>query len=198
MGVPLRQLLQDMGYSPQQQAASWPRPTRRWRRSLAEPETLPDPTPAQLAEAARIDAVEGITEVAGMVEGEASGVEGGAQTFPREYVEQLRKENAERRKRAEELEGRNAKLVAGLLRAEVVADGRLADPADLLDGADSTALVGDDGAPDPEKVKAAVSELLARKPHCAKRISGDVGQGARPGPADPNEELWGLIQSRTR
>ena len=56
----------------------------------------------------------------------------------------------------------------------------------------------EDGAPDPEKVKAAVSELLARKPHYAKRISGDVGQGARAGPADPNGELWGLIQARTR
>jgi hypothetical protein len=165
---------------------------------LAEPEALPDPTPAQLAEAARIDAVEGTAEVAGTVEGEASGVEGGAETFPREYVEQLRRENADRRKRAEELEGRNAKLVVGLLRAEVVADGRLADPADLLDGADTTGLLGDDGAPDPEKVKAAVSELLGRKPHYARRISGDVGQGARPGPGDPNEELWGIIQSRTR
>lgn len=163
---------------------------------MAEPEALPDPTPAQLAEAARIDAVEATTQVSGVVEGQAS--EGEATTFPREYVEQLRKENAERRKRAEELEGRNARLVAGLLRAEVIADGRLADPADLLDGADHTALVDDDGAPDPEKVKAAVSELLARKPHYAKRISGDIGQGARPGPADPNEELWGIIQSRTR
>jgi hypothetical protein len=165
---------------------------------LAEPEALPDPTPAQLAEAARIDAVEGTAEATGMVEGEASGSEGGAETFPREYVEQLRKENADRRKRAEELEGRNARLVAGLLRAEVVADGRLADPANLLEGAAAAALVGEDGAPDPEKVKDAVTELLARKPHYAKRISGDVGQGARPGPADPNEELWGLIQSRTR
>jgi hypothetical protein len=67
----------------------------------------------------------------------------------------------------------------------VVADGRLADPADLLDGTDTTVLLGDDGAPDPEKVKAAVTELLARKPHYAKRISGDVGQGARPGPPTP-------------
>jgi hypothetical protein len=50
-------------------------------------------------------------------------------------------------------------------------------PADLLDGADATALLDDEGAPDPEKVKAAVAELLARKPHYAKRISGDVGQG---------------------
>jgi hypothetical protein len=167
---------------------------------LAEPEALPDPTPAQLAEAARIDAgrVESTTQATGVVEGEASGAEGVPETFPREYVEQLRRENADRRKRAEELEGRNARLVAGLLRAEVVADGRLADPADLLDGADATALLDDDGAPDPEKVKAAVAELLARKPHYAKRISGDVGQGARPGPADPNEELWGIIQSRTR
>ena len=167
---------------------------------MAEPEALPDPTPAQLAEAARIDAgqVESIGSASGMVEGEASSTEDGTSTFPREYVEQLRKENADRRKRAEELEGRNAKLVAELLRAEVVADGRLADPADLFDGADTTTLLDDDGAPDPEKVKTAVTELLTRKPHYAKRISGDVGQGARPGPADPNEELWGIIQSRTR
>jgi hypothetical protein len=165
---------------------------------LAEPEALPDPTPAQLAEAARIDGVEGTTQASGMVEGETSAAEGGSESFPREDVEQLRKENADRRKRAEELEGRNAKLVAGLLRAEVVADGRLADPADLLDGADTAALLGDDGAPDPEKVKAAVADLLTCKPHYAKRISGDVGQGARPGPANPNEELWGIIQSRTR
>jgi hypothetical protein len=54
--------------------------------------------------------------------------------------------------------------VAGLLRAEVVADGRLTDAAGLLEGADATALLDDDGAPDPEKVRAAVSQLLARKP----------------------------------
>jgi hypothetical protein len=167
---------------------------------LAEPEALPDPTPEQLAEAARIDAgqVEGTSSAAGVVEGQASGAEGEPATFPREYVEQPRKENAERRKRAEELEGRTKRLTAGLLVAAVREDGRLADPSDLLDGADDAALLDDDGAPDPEKVKAAVSELLARKPHYAKRISGDVGQGARPGPADPAEELWGIIQSRTR
>lgn len=146
-------------------------------------ETLPDPTPAQLAEAARIDAVEGTSEVAGVVEGEASGAEGGAETFPREYVEQLRKENADRRKRAEELEGRNAKLVAGLLRAEVVADGRLADPADLLDGADATALLDDDGAPDPEKVRAAVPNYWPASPTTP---SGSPATSAKaPGPAQP-------------
>jgi hypothetical protein len=45
---------------------------------------------------------------------------------------------------------------------------------------------------------AAVTELLGRKPHYAKRIGGDVGQGARPGPTDPSKELWSIIQPRTR
>ena len=81
-------------------------------------------------------------------------------------------------------------LPTGLLLAAVREEGRLADPSDLLDGAAHGILLDDDGAPDPEKVKAANSELLARRRHYAKRIGGDVGQGARPGPADPNEELW--------
>jgi hypothetical protein len=38
--------------------------------------------------------------------------------------------------------------------------------------------------------------LLAHKPRYAKRIGG--GRPGRPASADPNEELWGLIQSRTR
>jgi len=106
--------------------------------------------------------------------------------------------SAERRPRPD---GTGISVVLGLCGTGTTVareDGRLADPSDLLDGATHAALVDDDGAPDPEKVKGAVSELLARKPHYAKRISGDVGQGARPGPADPNEELWGSIQSRTR
>jgi hypothetical protein len=78
------------------------------------------------------------------------------------------------------------------------ASGVVEGEASGTGGADATALLDDDGAPDPEKVKAAVTELLGRKPHYAKRISADGGQGARAGPADPNEELWGIIQSRTR
>jgi hypothetical protein len=69
----------------------------------------------------------------------------------------------------------------GLLLAAVREDGRRADPSDLLDGAAHGVLLDDDGAPDPEKVKAAISELLARRPRYAKWIGGDVGQGARPG-----------------
>jgi hypothetical protein len=83
-----------------------------------------------------------------------------------------------------------------LLLAAVREDGRLADPSDLLDGAAHGVLLDDDGAPDLEKVKAAISELLARRPHYAKRIGGDVGQGARPGQAERG--AMGIIQSRTR
>jgi hypothetical protein len=84
----------------------------------------------------------------------------------------------------------------GLLLAAVREEGRLADPSDLLDGAAHGVLLDDDGAPDPEKVKAAISELLARRPRYAERIGGDVGQGARPGQAERG--AMGIIQSRTR
>jgi hypothetical protein len=84
----------------------------------------------------------------------------------------------------------------GLLLTAVREDGRLADPSDLLDGAAHGVLLDADGTPDPEKVKAANSELLARRPHYAKRIGGDVGQGARPGQAERG--AMGIIQSRTR
>ena len=80
----------------------------------------------------------------------------------------------------------------------MVADGRLADPRRPARRRRPHRPGRRRRPPDPEKVKAAVSELLGRKPHYAKRISGDVGQGARPGPGDANEELWGIIQSRTR
>ena len=75
-------------------------------------------------------------------------------------------------------------------------DGRLADPSDLLDGAAHGVLLDDDGVPDPEKLEAAISELLARRPRYAKRIGGDVGQGARLGQAERG--AMGIIQSGTR
>jgi hypothetical protein len=59
-------------------------------------------------------------------------------------------------------------------------DGRLADPSDLLDGADHSVLLYDEGAPDPT-VKAAVPKIASPQATPRQRISGDVGQGARPG-----------------
>jgi hypothetical protein len=54
----------------------------------------------------------------------------------------------------------------------------------------------DQGEGRRQKVKAAISELLARRPYYGKRIGGDVGQGARPGQAERG--AMGIIQSRTR
>lgn len=115
---------------------------------------------------------------------DAADDDGQAETFPRAYVEQLRKESAgyrERAQRAEELEQR-------LHTALVAATGRLADPTDLpfdvahLDDADALA--------------AAIDELVERKPHLkTRRLSGDVGQGAGGVKAD-DVNLADLLRAR--
>lgn len=88
-------------------------------------------------------------------------------TFPRTYVEQLRKESAgyrERAQRADQLEQR-------LHTALVAATGRLADPTDLPFDVEHL--------DDPDALTAAIDELVERKPHLkTRRLSGDVGQGA--------------------
>lgn len=88
-------------------------------------------------------------------------------TFPRAYVEKLRKEAADARVKAQKAD----ELAGALWAARVAATGRLADPTDLPmpEGADPL---------DPDAVTAAVDELLARKPHLASRVPrGDVGAG---------------------
>lgn len=88
-------------------------------------------------------------------------------TFPRAYVEQLRQENGRYRQRAQRADN----LAHRLHTALVEQTGKLADPTDLpfdeahLDDADS--------------LTAAIDELLTAKPHlAARRIAGDIGQGA--------------------
>lgn len=88
-------------------------------------------------------------------------------TFPRAYVEKLRKEAADARVRAQKVD----ELAEALWAARVAATGRLADPTDLPMPEDADPL-------DPEAVTAAVEDLLARKPHLASRVPrGDVGAG---------------------
>lgn len=89
------------------------------------------------------------------------------ETFDREYVEKLRKENGKYRQRAQKADTLAKRLHTELVRAT----GRLADPDDLpydeahLEDADA---LGD-----------AIEELLTRKPHLASRKPhGDIGQGA--------------------
>ena len=91
-----------------------------------------------------------------------------ADTFPRAYVEELRKENLRYRQRAQQADELAQRLHVELVRAT----GRLADPSDLpFDEAHLS-----DGA----ALTAAVDELLTRKPHlAARRPTVDIGQGAR-------------------
>ncbi len=92
--------------------------------------------------------------------------------FPREYVEKLRREAAESRTKAK----RADELAERVLRLEVAATGRLADPADLPY---DVALLDD-----PEALTAAIDALLTAKPHLAsRRPRGNVDQGVRETPA---------------
>lgn len=91
-----------------------------------------------------------------------------AETFPREYVEKLRQENGKYRQRASEADSLANRLHTELVRAT----GRLADPTDLPFDADHVADAG--------KMSAAIDALLEAKPHlAARRITGDIGQGAQ-------------------
>lgn len=110
------------------------------------------------------------------------------QTFAREYVEKLRQESAGYRVRAKQSDALGQMLVTSY----AAATGRLADPTDLPYDA---ALYDDDGVPDEAKVRAAVDDLLERKPHLAsRRPAGDVGQGARPSEPE-GVSLAGLLRA---
>lgn len=101
-------------------------------------------------------------------------------TFPRSYVEDLRKESARYRERSSGLAKR-------LHTAIVAATGRLADPADL--DFDETHL------DDSEALEAAIESLIASKPHLAsRRPRGDVGQGVRA--AETAVSLGSLLRAR--
>lgn len=116
-------------------------------------------------------------------EQEDDGQDEQADTFPREYVEKLRKEAGDARTRAK----RADELAAALWAAQVAATGQLADPSDLPMPEDVDPL-------DPEAVRAAVAELLAVKPHLAARVPrGFVGQGQTPTPPAPRS-LGGLLR----
>lgn len=87
-------------------------------------------------------------------------------TFPRDYVENLRKENGRYRQRASDRDALAQRLHTSL----VTATGRLADPTDLP--------FDDAHLEDADALNAAIDELLERKPHLAsRRPRGDVGQG---------------------
>lgn len=104
------------------------------------------------------------------------------ETFPRDYVEKLRKESARYRERAQQSDS----LAARLHTALVAASGRLADPTDLpFDAAHLD---------DEEALTTAIDDLLGRKPHLASRKpTGDVGQGV--GTPGQTVDLAGLLRA---
>jgi hypothetical protein len=82
-------------------------------------------------------------------------------------VQQLRKESAGYRERAQQADALAQRLHAAL----VAATGRLADPSDLPFAAQHL--------DDADALTAAIDELLQAKPHLkSRRVVGDVGQGA--------------------
>lgn len=116
---------------------------------------------------------------------EGSDSESDPETFPREYVEKLRTENGKYRQRAGEADTLAQRLHTELVRAT----GKLADPTDLPFDEDHLA--------DPDKMVAAIDELLEAKPHLAtRRPSGDIGQGQR-GPASGSFSLLDMLKERT-
>jgi hypothetical protein len=72
----------------------------------------------------------------------------------------------------------------------------LADPSDLLAHVPAEELTGDDGEPDPARIKAAATALVERKAHLAPRptVGGDVDQGARPPGPEPFD-FAGMLRS---
>jgi hypothetical protein len=107
-----------------------------------------------------------------------------ADTFPRSYVERLRRESASYRERAQRGDTFAHRLHTELVRAT----GRLADPTDLA--------FDEAHLDDPDTLSAAVDDLLARKPHLAtRRPAGDIGQGAMSG-ATANVDLAALLRQR--
>lgn len=111
-----------------------------------------------------------------------------AETFPRPYVEKLRKESQGYRERAKDAEARADDLARQLFRLRVDATGKLADPDDLPFDPE---LLGDD-----DKLNAAVDELLVKRPHYAKRrVAGNVGAGVTGTKDEPFSLLSRLQQS---
>jgi hypothetical protein len=111
-----------------------------------------------------------------------------AETFPRDYVEKLRRESANYRDKANTVETRADELATRLHAALVTATGRLADPSDLAYSPDHL-----DSA---EALTEAIDALTAAKPHLKSRTPrGDVGQGVR-GSADAQVNILDMLRQR--
>ncbi|QGP90316.1 hypothetical protein GKZ92_06300 [Gordonia sp. 135] len=105
-----------------------------------------------------------------------------ADTFPRAYVEDLRRESAGYRTQVRDLQEQ-------LHRVRVEQAGALADPADLpFDPAHLES---------PEALQAAIDTLLEAKPHLkARRFAPDAAAQGPKGTAPGAVDLLGILRSR--
>lgn len=104
-------------------------------------------------------------------------------TFPREYVEKLRKEAGDYRARAKDRD----ELARRLHRELVAKLDRLEDPEDLD--------FNEEHLTRPEALKSAVDALLEAKPHLAsRRPRGNIGQGTTS--TNQNVDLAAILRSR--
>ncbi len=150
--------------------------------SHTEPQTDPTPTP---------DTPEGGNDPQSAQDTTGTGTTGEPDTFPRSYVEDLRRESAGYRVQAQRVDEATTRLAA--MAVAQATDGVLADPTDLT--YDPATMADENGWPDPGKITDAAKALLDRKPHLAsRRPSGNAGQGARTSP-EPLD-LAGLLRSR--
>lgn len=114
------------------------------------------------------DEIEDVSETEGVAEASPNDPD----TFPRSYVEELRRESKSHRERSVDAESRADGYARRLHTALVDATGQLASPADLpFDAAHLD---------DADALNAAIEALLTDKPYLkARRVSGDVGQGVK-------------------
>ena len=109
-------------------------------------------------------------------------------TFDATYVERLRTEAAQARVKAKRADA----LARQVVEAYVSGEGRLHDPADL---AWSDDFLDEHGLVDTVKVRAAIDQLVERKPYLAARRPVEPHpQGARPEPARVN--LAAILRER--
>lgn len=132
---------------------------------------IPDTTPADTSEGSDLNSDQ---------------VDENIESFPRSYVEKLRRESAGYRERATKGDTYAQRLHTELVKAT----GKLADPTDLPFDAEHL--------DDPERMSAAVDDLLARKPHLAsRRPTGDIGQGAVSG-GGSSVDLAAILRQRAQ
>lgn len=114
----------------------------------------------------------------------------GADQFPRPYVERLRARSAGYRTRATVAEARTGELEQALYAERVRALDLLADPADLPYDAEALE--------DPAALRAAVEDLVARKPHLRRRGVAGAETGAREQPdGSGSVSLLGLMRGNS-